>query len=493
MRTREQIAILVRQEERHRMGHRIDRVARAAGAAGAIVAVAGMVQPALARGPEDGKQTGIMTREKIGNSVERRLFSHTKMMKVMSDNLGDAKQVNIFGLWCASGGLIKAAEATAPSFKYAIGAASPFDGYTESLVTKKQSDNNGRLETGTNEFQGGFTAFSAVASRFNWEKSSTFNDFFNNVSFAYDTDPKLSDSANRGKHPKKISEGANGNAALNGGADGNHLVQFFGDVDQSTDERASTALYDSLTNATRLNPKTKKYYFDTKDAGGKFTGAGSKGNFTTSMTDLKTELAKNAGKETVNLFVGGHGFYQTVSKDLEANAGPLTPRGGKMMGPGRTTLDVEMGEVEWSFLTAPTVATEEDPRNIRFAPPEVFITMSEGVMVDPIGVWINDLYLGDFTTSIDSRGGELRVSLSDVQISELVSMYGGATSLNLSFELSGSSWLRLGSDGDLLNDDVYDVGYAGAGLSFFNSEIPTPSPLVVVGLVALGAARRRRG
>lgn len=475
------------------MGHRIGRVARAAGAAGAIVAVAGLLQPALARGPEDGKQTGIMTREKIGNSSERRLYSHTKMMQVMSDNLGDAKQVNIFGLWCASGGLIKAAEANAPSFKYAIGAASEFNSTTGTIILKKNNDDNTRLQTGPQEFQAGFTAFSAVSATFNWKNSDTFNDFMTQVSFAYDTDPKLDGEPNRGKHPRKVSAGASGNAALNGGADGNHLVQFFGDIDSAADERASTALYDALSSATTLNPKTKKYYFDTKDAGGKFNGGGSKGNFTKSMTDLKTELAKNAGKETVNLFVGGHGFYQTVSKDLEANAGPLTPRGGKMMGPGRTTLDIEMGEVEWSFLTAPTVATEEDPRNIRFAPPEVFITMSEGVVVDPIGVWINDLYLGDFSTSIDSRGGELRVSLSDVQISELVSMYGGATSLNLSFELGGSSWLRLGSDGDLLNDDVYDVGYAGAGLSFFNSEIPTPSTLVVVGLVALGAARRRRG
>lgn len=471
------------------MGRRIHQVARA----GFIVALAGVLQPALARGPEDGKQTGIITREKIGNSFEKRLLSHTKLMKVMSDNLADAKQVNIFGLWCASGGLIKAAEANAPSFKYAIGAAAEFDSTTATSIATKNSDDNGRLQTGPKEFQAGFTAFSAVAATFNWERSKTFNDFFTNVGFAYDTDPKLANEPNRGKHPRKISEGASGNAALNGGTDGNHLVQFFGDTDDSADERASTALYDALTSATRLNPKTKKYCFDSKDAGGKFSGGGSKTNFTTAMTDLKTELAKNAGKETVNLFLGGHGFYQTVSKDKEANAGPLTPRGGKMMGPGRTTLDVEMGSVEWSFLTAPTVATEEDPRNIRFAPPEVFITMSEGVVVDPIGVWINDLYLGDYATSIDSRGGELRVSLSDVQISELVSMYGGATSLNLSFELGGSSWLRLGSDGDLLNDDVYDVGYAGAGLSFYNSEIPTPSTLMVVAMVGVGVGRRRRG
>lgn len=471
------------------MGRCIRRVLQAA----VVVAVAGMVQPALARGDEDGRQTGIATRVKVGNASTLKLFSHTKMMKVMSDNLGDAKQVNIFGLWCASGGLIKAAEATAPSFKYAIGAACEFDDTTESLVDTKQSPTNARLMSGDREFLGGFTAFSASSATFNWDNSNTFNKLFNNVSTAYDTDPKLKNNSDVGKHPKMISMGADGDAALNGGAGGNHLVQFFGATDDGADERSSNVLYQTLSSATRLNPKTKKYYYDAKDAAGNVTGSGTKGNFVTAMTDLKTELAKNAGKETVNVFLGGHGFYQTVSKDKEANAGPLTPRGGKMMGPGRTTLDVEMGSVEWSFLTAPTVATEEDPRNTRYLPPEVFITMSEGVVVDPIGVWINDLYLGDFTTSIDSRGGELRVSLSDVQISQLVSMYGGATSLNLSFELGGSSWLRLGSDGDLLNDDVYDVGYAGAGLSFYNSEIPTPSTLMVVAMVGVGVGRRRRG
>ncbi len=461
--------------------------------AGVVVAIAGLVTPAQARGPEDGRQTGIMTREKVGNSSERRLFSHTKMMKLMSDNLGDAKQVNIFGLWCASGGLIKAAEANAPSFKYAIGAASAFDSTTATVTSKKNNSELTRLQTGPQEFQAGFTAFAASEAALNWNRSKTFNDLFNRTSFDFDTDPSLDGEPNRGKHPKKISDGASGNAALDGGADGNHLVQFFGDVDTASDERASTALYDALSSTTRMNPKTKKYYFDVKDAGGKFSGAGSKVNFTAAMTDLKTELAKNAGKETVNLFLGGHGFYQTVSKDLEANAGPLTPRGGKMMGPGRTTVDVEMGAVEWSFLTAPPTATEEDPRNARYLPPEVFITMSEGVVVDPIGVWINDLFLGEFAASIGSGGGELRVSLTDVQIGEIVSRFGGAATLDLSFELGGSSWLRLGSDGDLLNDDLYDVGYAGAGLSFYNSEVPTPGTLMVVAMVGVGVGRRRRG
>lgn len=457
-----------------------------------FITLAGLALPALARGPEDGKQTGIITREKIDNSLQRRLFSHTKMMKLMSDNLADAKQVNIFGLWCASGGIIKAAEASAPSFKYAIGAAAAFDDCTQSLVTNKQSPDNGRLKSGNNEYLGSFTAFSALAVSVNWDNSKTFNGLFTNVSFAYDTDPKLKNVSNAGKHPKKLSEGADGNAALNGGDDGNHLVQFFGDTDERTDEFASTSLYDALTGATRLNPKTKKYYFDSKDAGGKFNGAGSKANFTAAMTSLKTELAKNAGKETVNLFLGGHGFYQTVSKDLEANAGPLTPRGGKLLGPGRTTLDVQMGSVEWSFLTAPVVPTEEDLRNIRYLPPEVFITMSEGAIVDPIGVWINDLFLGDFTAEVGSRGGELRISLSDAQIAQLVGLYGGAATLDLSFELRGSSWLRMGSDGDLLNDDLYDVGYSGAGLSFFNSEVPAPGALALLGLAGLGASRRRR-
>jgi MYXO-CTERM domain-containing protein len=458
----------------------------------ALLAAVGLASPAFARGPEDVKQTGIITREKVGNSTERRLFSHTKMMKLMSDNLADAKQVNIFGLWCASGGLIKAAEANVPSFKYAIGAAAAFDDETQTVFTNKQSPGNTRLKIGDKEYVGGFTAFTAMAATFNWDRSKTFNDLFRNVSFDYDTDPKLKDASNAGKQPKAISEGADGNAALNGGADGNHLVQFFGATDERANEIVSTPLFDSLSSATRLNPKTKKYYFDAKEPGGKFNGAGSKVNFTAAMTALKTELAKNQGKETVNLFLGGHGFYQTVSKDLEANAGPLTPRGGKLLGPGRTTLDVQMGAVEWAFLTAPTTPIDEDPRNARYLPPEVFVTMSEGSVDQPVGIWINDLFLGEFDVAIGSRGGELRVALTDLQIGQIASMYGGAASLNLRVELAGADWFRLGSDSDLLQDDLYDVGYSGAGMSFFMSQVPTPGTLALLALAGLGASRRRR-
>lgn len=472
------------------MSQRIHRVTRVGVALAAIM----LVQPALGRGDEDGKQTGIITREKIGNSTERRLFSHTKLMKVMSDNLADAKQVNIFGLWCASGGLIKAAEANTPSFNYAIGAACEFNKTTQSLLSNKQSPNFGRLQKTPKEFLAGFTAFSAHTAAYNWDNSQTFDAFFSNVGTAFDADPDFKDTPSVGKHPKKISQGADGKAALNGGNAGNHLVQFFGATDDSYDEYASTRLYDSLTNTLvkKLNPKTKKYYYDTKDADDKFSGSGSKSNFTSAMTSLKTELAKNAGKETVNLFLGGHGFYQTVSKDLEANAAPLQPRGGKLLGPGRTTLDVAMGDVEWSFLTMPTIANEDEPGNTRYLPPEVFITMSEGLISGPIGVWINDLFLGDFATSVGSGGGELRVALDDGQISRLVSMYGGMDALNLSFELRGSDWLRLGSDGDLMADDLYDVGYSGAGLSFYPSEVPAPGTLVLLALAGLGATRRRR-
>jgi MYXO-CTERM domain-containing protein len=151
-----------------------------------------------------------------------------------------------------------------------------------------------------------------------------------------------------------------------------------------------------------------------------------------------------------------------------------------------------MGAVEWAFLTAPTTPIDEDPRNARYLPPEVFVTMSEGSVDQPVGIWINDLFLGEFDVAIGSRGGELRVALTDLQIGQIASMYGGAASLNLRIELAGADWFRLGSDSDLLQDDLYDVGYSGAGMSFFMSQVPTPGTLALLALAGLGASRRRR-
>lgn len=465
-----------------------------------LVSAVGLASPALARGPEDVKQSGIVTIEKVPNRFPTsKLYSHDRIMKALSDNLGDAKQVNIFAFWCNSGGLIDAAKANAPGFKFAIAAATTRDQITQRRIDEENNAGGTRPSFILNNtppfyYIADYEGFAGQAVSAKWDNVNTFKKLVDFTSNAYDTDPLMAKAPDKGSHPRLVSEGAEENAALNGGADGNHLLGFYGDVS----ERGPVSLIDFISRnfygslKFRTEPKTSALYVGTKDAGNGFAGEGSKANFLAGLTNLKTELAKNKGKETVNLLLGGHGFYQTVSKDLQANAAPLQPRNGRVFNPGASVVDFDMGALEWAYLTAPSTPDGLTDANLRQAPPEVFVTISEGSIDQPVGLWLNDLFLGEFDLAIGSRGGELRVALTDLQIGQLVSMYGGSASLNLRIELAGSSWFRLGSDADVLSDELYDVGSAGAGMSFFMSQVPTPGTLALLALAGLGASRRRR-
>lgn len=384
----------------------------------------------------------------------------TKVVKDLNNNLQNAQQVNTYVGTCRSGAFINAA--TNFKFPFVLGTAvKTTDGDAVEGYSSADQNPPGRYKGSDGDFYYSYPMYlskSATSATVPTAKS-----IHTDAAGWVGQDPKLKDV----NHPQYATGNkANEALALNGGTNATWDLMFTGDTDGLT-----TQLRLEFWKAINgLKPTNFQFYWfnypaQTTSSGVVISGPGTYDNWGTALGTLKAQADKAVQKTLVNIFLDGHGFHGKADLALAPGGVPGLPGQGTVVGQGMgetTVLNIPTDADFWNDMSAGIV----DPGSpfVRGEQPTFFFAASAASVTMPVTVSIGPFVLGSFMLPSTPGGGEIEIPLTDSTIQSILGAYGGSSSLNLSFSIAPSDWIRVGLEADLIQDPSYQPLLYGAGI-----------------------------
>lgn len=257
--------------------------------------------------------------------------------------------------------------------------------------------------------------------------------------------------------------------AINGGAKSNHVLIF--DGWHITETEPALELYRTLAKAKygfiQNAGNSLQFYFDLnkkgKLGGTIVDGPGILANLKAALQNLKTQVAKNPKQELVNIFFDGDGYGEAAAAPRQPGLEGIPKDGYLVEGRNCGCLVVPTDLSFWHDLKVGIDANDEGL--FRARSPEFVLYVSEASTNSPVGLAINNLPLGYFSMQSTSNGGELRISLPDSFVAELLAESDGDTSINVSLDVTPGDYLRIATEDDILLDPAYSQGDYGFGIA----------------------------
>lgn len=431
--------------------------------------------------------------------------SWAKVVTLLNQYLDEAQQINVFTDMCYDGNLIGEAQAAASGLKMNAVIGTSTNATTKSVDgfsgTKDQNP-PGRLKSLDGNYYFSTKAYLAKTLS---GGTTTVKLLHAAAAAAVAADPGLSQTPQY-----YTSKDANDGLKVDEGTASSHALLFAGNLG---------GLYifppRSLFQAIRgVDFTSEAFYFADYVAqqlpeGGALSGPGTYANFELALKGLEAQVDGNKDRETVSLFLVGHGSREVKNVNPKSEAQPgQTRQGAEARASDPATLDfaLTLDSTFWQDLKEEVVL--DDPNLVRGDPASFFLTVSEYSLTGSLSAYIGGVGgpflqigsfgLGDFETQTGSSAAILDVSLSDDLIRNLVAAYDGVSDLIIRFAMSGDDWFRLALRDDLLFDPTYFPTTYGVGLATVVSEIrgvPEPGStllLMVMGLtmVVLIAGRQ---
>ncbi|MFO0835358.1 MAG: hypothetical protein U0638_10325 [Phycisphaerales bacterium] len=421
-----------------------------------------------------------------GNDV----LSAVNLNKVLNDNLGDAQQVNFFLDACYSGAMIDLA--TDPKYKltipYFLGTSDNGKTKSTDIGSSKDADPPGRLKHSKKDYYfGGYTPYLVKQLRAGDPKVKDLHD---KAKADVEKDPARLYNE---KPQSDKGNGADDQLKINGGTNKKHALVFGGDLSRLYTrpvEEMWLALkpkgYDTLK---LYQHSTSKQTFDGID----FAGPGTYENFKSELEGYKALMGADKGKETASIFLETHGVRDTKDFKYQVNAIPNTPKQGELItGGGATSLGLLMDNDYWRDLKEDL--TIDDPNQVRAVQPRFYVSYSESTFApdSPVSISLGGIDLGDFLIPSSAIGGMLELPLTDSQLVQFIAMNDGLPEVAVNFTLASGDSFRLATDDDVMFDPSFTQLNYGTGLIVGVQGVPAPGA-IVLGVVAMGFSRRRRG
>ncbi len=428
------------------------------------------VAPALAN--EKVKETGIVLRmqNEDGELNGKKRVTWPSIVKMLNDKLGNAQQVNIYTDVCNDGGLIKAAMDADNGLtpKYVIGTSIDECDSSEDGCGNINENPPGRLKVGSNYY---FSYKAYLTKRIKAMPKPTVKQAHDSADADANADDDLDQDAQY-----KAGPGANEGLKIDEGMMSSHALVFGGDCN-SLYFAPVRELYKCLRalGFTEEHLYYNQYSNQNLPEGGKMSGPGTKANFMKALMDLKACVDMNPGKETVTMFLFGHGFQEDKNVCRPPSAIPGEPKQGEPV-PGSDegkTLGLATGPDFWARIKED--ALEDDPTLHAVELPHFFFAASEHFLTSPMIVELSDglggppVFAGFFDpaqlqTVPGSDAGLIEAPLDPRAIGDLVLLYDGLPQLEMRLQLVPGDFLRIAIEDDLFHDPTYPFDTYGVGI-----------------------------
>ena len=335
-------------------------------------------------------------------------MSWLKVVQLFNQNLGDAKQFNLYTDLCYDGRVVDLQNdpETALTMPYQIGtSASAIEKSTDASSGSDKTppgrlaEHNTKDQVVADSYYMSYLAFLTKGLR---AELPTVKALHDNAVADRNQEPILT-----GTPQYKLGNGGLGTLKVTDGTKQNDLV-FAGDLSGNDIGHRRPALPRPQGPA----PASLQYYSHNFTNGVnqvQIDGQGTVANFKTALATIKTALAADKGNQLVNIFMKGHG--SKVTKNVQPKPAPIpaTPMQGEQVVPpppglGPEIFNISMDSDLWNDLKQGVTAN--DPTLERGKSPEFILSVSEADTPLPFTVSIAGLSLGQFmfpTTTMRRR------------------------------------------------------------------------------------------